>query len=79
MRDPNAVAAKNESQAVQAAARTLGLQLHVLHASTERDFDSVFASLVRLRASALLIGSDLFFTSRSKQLAECPQAAARVC
>jgi ABC-type uncharacterized transport system substrate-binding protein len=66
----NAVAAKNESQAVQAAARTLGLQLHVLHASTERDFDSVFASLVRLRASALLIGSDLFFTSRSKQLAE---------
>jgi putative tryptophan/tyrosine transport system substrate-binding protein len=66
----NAVAAKNESQAVQAAARTLGLQLHVLHASTERDFDSVFASLVRLRAGALVIGSDLFFTSRSKQLAE---------
>jgi putative tryptophan/tyrosine transport system substrate-binding protein len=66
----NAVAAKNESQAVQAAARTLGLQLHELHASTERDFDSVFASLVRLRAGALVIGSDLFFTSRSKQLAE---------
>jgi putative ABC transport system substrate-binding protein len=66
----NAVAAKNESQAVQAAARTLGLQLHVLHASTERDFDSVFASLVRLRAGALVIGSDLFFTSRSEQLAE---------
>jgi putative ABC transport system substrate-binding protein len=66
----NAVAAKNESQAVQAAARTLGLQLHQLHASTERDFDSVFASLVRLRAGALVIGSDLFFTSRSKQLAE---------
>jgi ABC-type uncharacterized transport system substrate-binding protein len=66
----NAVAAKNESQAVQAAARTLGLQLHELHASTERDFDSVFASLVRLRAGALVIGSDLFFTSRSKHLAE---------
>jgi putative ABC transport system substrate-binding protein len=66
----NAVAAKSESQAVQAAARTLGLQLHELHASTERDFDSVFASLVRLRAGALVIGSDLFFTSRSKQLAE---------
>jgi putative ABC transport system substrate-binding protein len=66
----NAVAAKSESQAVQAAARTIGLQLHELHASTERDFDSVFASLVRLRAGALVIGSDLFFTSRSKQLAE---------
>src|SRR6266436_2109551 len=65
----NVIAAKNQSRAVQAAARTLGLQLHVLHASTERDFDSVFASLVQLRAAALMIGSDLFFTSRSEQLA----------
>ena len=66
----NPVAAKEQSRAVQAAARTLGLQLHVLHASTERDFNSVFASLVQLRAGALVIGSDLFFTSRSEQLAE---------
>ena len=66
----NAIAAKSQSRAVQAAARTLGLQLHVLHASTERDFDQVFASLVQLRAGALVIGSDLFFTSRSEQLAE---------
>jgi putative tryptophan/tyrosine transport system substrate-binding protein len=66
----NAIAAKNESQAVQAASRSFGLQLHVLHASTERDFDSVFANLVQIRAGALVIGSDLFFTSRSKQLAE---------
>ena len=65
----NAIAAKNESRAVQAAARTFGLQIHVLHASTERDFDPVFASLARLRAGALVIGSDLFFTSRSQQLA----------
>jgi putative ABC transport system substrate-binding protein len=65
----NAIAAKNESRAVQAAARTFGLQIHVLHASTERDFDPVFASLARLRAGALVIGSDLFFTSRSEQLA----------
>jgi putative ABC transport system substrate-binding protein len=65
----NPVAAKEQSRAVEAAARTLGLQLHVLHASTERDFDSVFGSLVQLRAGALLIGSDLFFTSRSEQLA----------
>ena len=65
----NAVAAENQARTVQAAARTLGLQLHVLHASTERDFDSVFASLVQLRAGALVIGSDLFFTSWSEQLA----------
>ena len=65
----NVIAAENELRTVQAAAQTIGLQLHVLHASTERDFDSVFASLVRLRADALVIGSDLFFTSRSEQLA----------
>jgi putative ABC transport system substrate-binding protein len=57
------------SRDLQAAARTLGLDLHVLHASTERDFDNVFAALVRLQASALVVGADAFFTSRSEQLA----------
>ena len=65
----NAVAAENETRTVQAAARTLGIQLHILKASTERDFEPVFTSLVQLRAGALVIGSDLFFTSRSDQLA----------
>ena len=54
---------------MQAAARTLGLQIHILNASTEGDFDPVLASLSRLRAGALVIGSDLFFTSRAEQLA----------
>jgi putative tryptophan/tyrosine transport system substrate-binding protein len=66
----NTIAAENQSRTVQVAARTLGLQLHVLHASSERDFDSVFANLLQLRANAFVIGSDLFFTSRSEQLAE---------
>jgi len=61
--------AETLSRDLQAAARTLGLQLHLLHASTERDFDEVFANLVQLRAGALLIGSDPFFNSRSRQLA----------
>jgi putative ABC transport system substrate-binding protein len=52
----------------QAAARTLGLKLEVLHASTERDFDVVFASLPQLRAGALVIGPDAFFISRGEQL-----------
>jgi putative ABC transport system substrate-binding protein len=54
---------------LQAAARTLGLQLDILHASTERDFDTVFATLSGLRPGALVIGSDSFFVSRSEQLA----------
>jgi putative tryptophan/tyrosine transport system substrate-binding protein len=57
------------SRDVQAAARTLGVQLHVLHASSERDFDSVFQSVVRLRTGGLVIGGDAFFNSRSDQLA----------
>ena len=65
----NPTNAETLSRDLQAAARTLGLQLHVLHASTERDFDTVFATLSRLRAAALVIGSDPFFNSRSQQLA----------
>jgi putative ABC transport system substrate-binding protein len=65
----NPTNAETLSRDLQAAARTLGLQLHVLHASTERDFDAVFASLPRLGAGALVIGSDPFFNSRSQQLA----------
>jgi putative ABC transport system substrate-binding protein len=57
------------SRDLRAAARTLGLPIHVLHASTERDFDPVFATLVQLRAGALVIGTDTFFNSRSAQLA----------
>ena len=53
----------------QAAAHTLGLQLDVLNASTERDIDAGFATLLQLRAGALVIGADTFFISRSKQLA----------
>jgi putative ABC transport system substrate-binding protein len=54
---------------VQAAARALGLELHVLHASTEREIDSAFAALTPLRAGALVIAPESFFNSRSEQLA----------
>jgi len=42
-----------QSRDLQAAARTLGLQLHILHASTERDFDTVFATLAQTRTGGL--------------------------
>jgi putative ABC transport system substrate-binding protein len=57
------------SRDLHAAAKALGLQLHVMHASTERDFDNVFAALVQLKAAALVIGADPFFNSRSERLA----------
>jgi putative tryptophan/tyrosine transport system substrate-binding protein len=58
-----------QSRDLQSAASALGLQLHVLHASTERDLDGVFATLIQLRAGGLLIGGEAFFTSRSELLA----------
>jgi len=68
--NPTNPLAEAVSRDLQAAARTLGLELHVLHASTERDFEVVFTTLVQLRAAALVIGSaDPFFTSRAEQLA----------
>src|SRR5215469_8990334 len=56
------------SRDVQAAARSVGLEIHVLRASTENDLDAVFASLSQLRVGALVIGADAFFNSRSEQL-----------
>ena len=65
----NPALADPATRELQAAARTLGLQLHVLNASTEREFDTVFANLIQLRAAGLVIVSDPFFTGRSEQLA----------
>jgi putative ABC transport system substrate-binding protein len=54
---------------MQEAARILGLSIHVLHASTERDLETVFATFAQLQAGALVIGTDTFFNSQSKKLA----------
>ena len=52
----------------QMAARDLGLGLDILHASSERDFDSVFAALAQRQVGALVITTDALFISRSEQL-----------
>ena len=62
--------AEPASRLAQTAATALGLRLHVLHASSERDFDAVFATLSQLHGDGLVIGADNFFTAHSKQLAE---------
>jgi putative ABC transport system substrate-binding protein len=62
--------AETQSRDLQAAARSQGLQLHVLRASTEQEFETAFSSVVQLRAGGLVISSDSFFFSRSAQLAK---------
>src|SRR5215813_9418238 len=58
------------SRNARAAASIVGLQLQILHASTEHDFDTVFASFGRLRSGGLVIGGgEAFLDSRHRQLA----------
>ena len=54
---------------LRAVAGIRGFELHILHAGTESELDAVFETLPRLRAGALVIGSDVFFNSRPQQLA----------
>jgi putative ABC transport system substrate-binding protein len=68
--NPNNPSAVTVSRELQAVARTIGLETHVLHASTEAELDAAFTTLGELRAGALAIGNDPFFNSRSARLAE---------
>jgi putative ABC transport system substrate-binding protein len=65
----NPTLAETNTKELQAAARTLGLELHMLNASTERDFDEVFTKLTQIRAGGLVIAPDPFYGGRSEQLA----------
>jgi ABC-type uncharacterized transport system substrate-binding protein len=58
------------SRSSQAAAQALGLQLHAVQASSDRDFDAVFDRLIQLRAGALVIGPDNLFTIHKEKLAK---------
>ena len=54
---------------VETAARAMGLQIHVVRASTSREIDAAFATFVRERPDALFVGSDPFTNARRVQLA----------
>lgn len=54
----------------QAAAATLGVELHVLQARTEREFDGIFVRLSEARAGGIVIAVDSFFTARREQLGQ---------
>ena len=66
--NPSDANAETTLKSLQAAARELGLQLHVLRASTELEIDDAFAVLSQLKAGGVVIGPDTFFNTRSEQL-----------
>jgi putative ABC transport system substrate-binding protein len=67
--DPTYPTAESQTSDMQEAARTLGLQIHVLNASTEGEINAAFASLAKLRAGALFVGAGALFLRRAEQLA----------
>jgi ABC-type uncharacterized transport system substrate-binding protein len=73
--NPTSPVAEAQSRDLQAAARALGLQLHVLRASNERDIDTAFATFVQQGANALLVANDPCLVSRRDQIVA--QAAQR--
>ena len=66
--NPNLATTASQSKDVEMAARALGLKVHVFHASTEREIETVFESLPQAQAGGLVIGANAFFFSRRDQL-----------
>jgi ABC-type uncharacterized transport system substrate-binding protein len=67
--NPTDPRAETQTRDMQEAAHALGLQIHVLNASTEGEINKAFAILPQLRAGALLVGTSDFFRRRAEQLA----------
>ena len=70
LENPNNPITELTASDVRAAAPVIGLKVQILKASTDREIDAAFASLVQARTGALLVGSDAFFNSRIERLIE---------
>ena len=66
--NPTVAAAQSQESEAQVAARALGLQLLVVNAGSERDFDTAFTTLVEQRVEALLIVGNALFTGQRYRL-----------
>jgi putative ABC transport system substrate-binding protein len=65
--NPDLATIGSQSNDMQEAARILGLQVDIIHASTEPEIDAAFASLAKARISGLVISANAFFFSRRNQ------------
>jgi putative tryptophan/tyrosine transport system substrate-binding protein len=66
--NPNSALFEFQLKDVREAARSIGQQIHILHASSERDVHTAFRSFDHMRVQALLVGADPFFNGRREQL-----------
>jgi putative ABC transport system substrate-binding protein len=68
--NPDLATTVSQSNGLEMAASTLGLQIRLLHARTEREIETVFASLPQMQLGGLVIGANAFFFSRRNQVVE---------
>jgi putative tryptophan/tyrosine transport system substrate-binding protein len=68
LRNPDNANAETQVPALQAAARTIGIELRFVTASSEREIDTAFATLAEMRVGALMVASDPFFNARRQQI-----------
>ena len=66
--NPTDPRAESQTSDMEQAARTLGLQMHVLNTSTDGELDKAFTDLNQLRVGALVVGTGEFFNSRREQI-----------
>jgi putative ABC transport system substrate-binding protein len=67
--NPSTPLAEPISKDFHAAARSFGLDVHILQATSEHDIDDAFTNLVKMQVDALVIGADAYFSNRGEQLA----------
>jgi putative ABC transport system substrate-binding protein len=68
LENPNNPISELTTRDVLAAAPVIGLKVQILKASTDREIDAAFVSLVQARTGALLLGGDVFFHSRIEHI-----------
>jgi putative ABC transport system substrate-binding protein len=68
LRNPKNANAETQVSTLQAAARTIGIELRFVTASSEREIDTAFATLAQMQIGALMVASDPFFNNRRQQI-----------
>jgi len=66
--NPTVISAEQQRKDLYEAARAIGVELRVFHASSESEIDAAFANLIELRIAAISVGSDPFFFTRCDQI-----------
>jgi putative ABC transport system substrate-binding protein len=68
LRNPSNASAETQVSTLQTAARTMGIELRFVTATSEREIDAAFTTLAEMRVGAVMVASDPFFNGRRRQI-----------